>query len=79
GLDDVQVHLVDSVPAAQQFLAWLSDRRPILAVDVESTGLNWWTPDFTRLVQFGDGRNAYAIPVREWRGVIEQALRQYQG
>jgi DNA polymerase-1 len=72
------LHLVDSVDSAQAFLSWLGERRPILAIDTETTGLKWWTPRFTRLVQFGDGKTGWAIGVRDWRGVIETALQHVQ-
>jgi len=42
-------------------------------------GLDWWTPGFTRLVQFGDGAHAWALSVRDWRGAIAEALRRYDG
>lgn len=74
-LDDVQVSLVDSVPEAERFLRWLSERRPTpLAVDTETTGLKWWTPSFLRTVQFGDGEQGWTVPVHLWRGVAQQAL-----
>lgn len=66
--------LVDDVPTAERFLSWLGERRPVLAIDTETTGLEWWTPHFTRLVQFGDGEQGWAVSVRDWRGVIAIAL-----
>jgi DNA polymerase-1 len=72
------LHLVDDVDSAQRFLAWLGERRPILAIDTETTGLDWWEPNFCRLVQFGDGASGWAISVRNWRGVIETALQHVQ-
>lgn len=72
------LHLVDSVDDAQAFLSWLGERRPILAIDTETTGLQWWTPHFTRLIQFGDGQTGWAVPVRNWRGVAEAALQNIQ-
>lgn len=64
-LDGVQVHLVDSVDVAYECKRWLStcDR---VALDTESTGLDQ-DVDRARLVQLGDARQAYVIPV-EWDG-----------
>jgi DNA polymerase-1 len=73
-LGNPDLHLVDSVEDAQAFLRWLGERRPILAIDTETTGLDWWEPGFLRLVQFGDGATGWALGYRDWRGVIEQAL-----
>lgn len=72
----VQLHYVDSPAQAERFLSWLGERRPVLAIDTETTGLEWWTPHFTRMVQFGDGQEGWALSVRDWRGVIAEALRR---
>lgn len=73
------VSLVDNVAAAEEFLAWLGERRPILAIDTETTGFDWWTGrGFLRLVQFGDGARGWAVPVDEWRGVAREALALVQ-
>lgn len=74
---DVKLHYVDSVDDARAFVAWaqgLADTRHPLAIDTETTGLKWWTPRFTRLVQFGVGDEAWAVDVERWRGIIEIAL-----
>lgn len=78
-LDDVNLYMVNTPERAQEFLRWLGERRPVLAIDTETTGLEWWTPNFTRLVQFGDGQTGWTIPLRNWRGVAEIALNQYAG
>jgi DNA polymerase-1 len=76
-LDGVQVHLVDSVDAAGDFLRWLSfhDR---VALDTECSGLDK-DSDRVRLVQFGDAREAWAIPFERWGGVVEEAIRKFEG
>jgi DNA polymerase-1 len=73
-IGDPKARWVGSVDDAQDFLAWLGERRPILAIDTETCGLHWWEPHFTRLVQFGDGQTGWSLDVRNWRGVIETAL-----
>lgn len=60
-------------------MSWLGERRRILAVDTETTGLQWWTPGFTRLVQFGDAETGWAMAADEWRGLARQALTVYEG
>lgn len=75
--DDVQLHYVDSVDDARDFVAWaagLANRRAPVAIDTETTGLKWWTPRFVRLVQFGTADTAYALDAERWRGAIEEAL-----
>lgn len=76
---EAQLTLVSSLAEAQQFMAWLGERRPVLAVDTETTGLKWWTKDFLRLIQFGDAESGWAIPAGEWLGVAREALLQYDG
>lgn len=73
-LADVTLRTVDTVDEADEFLRWLSERRPILSIDTETTGLKWWTPNFLRLVQFGDARTGWTISARRWLGVAEEAL-----
>jgi hypothetical protein len=63
GLDGIQVTLVDSVEKANEFIAWLSERRPhnAIAIDTETgerpgrpreDALSPWHGDL-RLVQVG--------------------------
>lgn len=74
---DVEMHLVRTPEDVEGFMQWLQrtlqDHEPI-AIDTETTGLQWWTHAFTRLVQFGTDREGYAIPVRWWGKVIEHAM-----
>jgi DNA polymerase-1 len=78
-LDGVQIHLVDDVETAYECKRWLStcDR---VALDTESTGLDK-DRDRARLVQLGDARTAYVIPIESdgWGGLVIELLRRYQG
>lgn len=78
-LDDIQVHLVDDVETAYECKRWLStcDR---VALDTESTGLDKDT-DKARLVQLGDARRAYVIPVEwdGWGGLAIELLTRFEG
>src|SRR5262245_25030217 len=60
------------------FLRWLGERRPVLALDIETSGLSL-AHDRIRMVQFGDARHGWAVPYDEWRGVIRHALAEYEG
>lgn len=89
GLSNVKLHLVDSVEKAQQFLAWLGERRPYnaVAVDIETGELPGNDPKDAlspwhgriRLVQVGDGSQGWAIPWEEWSGVFYQGMMDYDG
>lgn len=60
---------------AQWLVAVLNSGQPI-AIDTETTGLEWWTPHFTRLWQIGTARAGWAVPV-EWYGrVVHWAMEQ---
>lgn len=73
-LQGITVRNVATTADCVDFLDWLGQRRPILAIDTETTGLKWWEKDFTRLVQFGDGMTGWALDAQEWRGTITEAL-----
>lgn len=68
--------LVDSIDEVENMLRWLSERRPVLAFDTETSGLDPYR-DKIRLAQFGDAETAWAIPYRDWRGVVRHILEVY--
>lgn len=74
-LEGVQLTLVETLEEAWAFLQWINERRPILAIDTETRGLDWWQPYYGRLAQFGDGQRAWAVPIREWWQVVHDAMR----
>lgn len=89
GLGDVQLHLVDSVEKAGQFLTWLGERRPhdAIAIDTETgeypgrerkDALSPWHGRL-RLVQVGDGQQAWAMAWDEWAGAFYQAMDKFDG
>lgn len=80
GLDDVNVYLVDSVEKAGHLMTWLGERREVMAVDTETTGLKEREPGAAlRLVQIGDDRTGWAIPWAQWGGVFVEAMNKYEG
>jgi DNA polymerase-1 len=89
GLGDVQLHLVDSVEKARDFIAWLGERRPYnaIAIDTETgelpggrreDALSPWHGKL-RLVQVGDGMQGWSIPWDEWSGVFYEAMDKFDG
>ena len=77
-LDGVRLTLVEDFSEVEAFLRWLSERRPVLGVDLETTGLSL-AKDRVRLAQFGDAQQGWALPYEEWRGVVRHALKVYEG
>lgn len=76
--DDVSLTLVETWEDACDFVRWLGERRSALAVDTETTGVEFWR-DRLRLVQFGDTRAGWAVPWDEWRGLIKRVFADYAG
>lgn len=56
---------------------WLGERREVLGVDTESSGLDP-VRDSLRLVQVGDEGTGWAIPWPLWGGLAQEILRAYQ-
>jgi DNA polymerase I len=89
GLGNVKLHLVDSAEKAQQFISWLSEKRPYnaIAIDTETgelpggkreDALSPWHGKLL-LVQVGDGMTGWSIPWDEWSGVFYQAMERFDG
>jgi DNA polymerase-1 len=80
GLDGVKLNLVDDTETAHQLMSWLGERRPVLAVDTETSGLEDWKPDSRlRLVQFGDAKTGWSVPYDLWKGLVLEVFQKYQG
>lgn len=80
-LDEVQLTLVDSYDDVADLFRWLGESRPVLAVDIETTGVNLGR-DRVRLTQLGDADRAWAFPSegnRSYYGAFTEALERYRG
>lgn len=75
---NASLRLVETLEDALEFRSWLGERRPVLGVDTETTGLEWWTPEFLRTVQFGDGATGWTLPWRWWGKLISDSLARYE-
>lgn len=89
GLGDVKLELVDSVAQADRFISWLSERRPLntIAIDTETGeypgnhrdhALSPWHGRL-RLVQVGDGMTGWSIPWENWKGVFYEGMNKFDG
>jgi DNA polymerase I len=77
-LDGVELHRIDSLDEALAFKRWLGERRPILAIDTETSGLKPWK-DHVRLIQFGDRMQGWTIRWDRWAGVALEVFKDYSG
>lgn len=78
GTTDVTLNWVQTSEDVMTFMRWLGERRPILAVDTETEGFDWWV-DGLRTVQFGDRYTGWCIEKDLWWGAIIEALERYEG
>lgn len=77
-LDDItNLHLITNSDEAYEFLRWLS-LQDTLAIDTEGTGLSP-ERDHVRLVQFGNQREAWAVPFELNKMVVLDAVKRFQG
>src|SRR5690606_13936145 len=77
-LESVRLTLVDSFEEAEEFARWLSQPRPVLGLDTETEGLDWWR-DRLRLIQVGDEERGFALPFPNWGGLAVDLLSRYRG
>jgi DNA polymerase-1 len=78
GLEDVELTLIETGEDVENFFSWLGERRPVMGLDIETSGLSL-TRDHVRLVQFGDAKSGWAMAYEDWRGVVKDVLRRYEG
>lgn len=79
GLEDVELHLIDSFDEAQEFWRWLSrGQRTHVAIDTETTGLVIGQ-DHVRLSQVGWTDAGWAIPQHRWSGLLEDLVTKFDG
>lgn len=79
-LRNVKLCRLDTVDDIAIFQEWLKQPRPALSFDCETTGLEWWRPEFrTRLVQFGDSDRAFVLRADRFGVVIEDVFANYPG
>lgn len=78
-LDDVRLHLVDSLDEVLAFREWLGSRdaENVIGLDTETTGLE--RDARVRLVQIGGHVHGWSIPWDGWWGAAADALRRYSG
>lgn len=72
--------LVNTIDDAWDMKRWLGERREILAVDTETSGLDPRAPGAKlRLVQIGDHETGWAIPWEQWGGAAIECLNAWEG
>jgi DNA polymerase-1 len=57
---------------------WAGERRPVMGLDVETGGFDWWR-DRLRTVQLGDANTGWCIDAQMWLGVAKEIIEAYEG
>lgn len=71
-MPDLKLNVLDSPDKMWEFWQWITTRHEYIAVDTETTGLDWWNPAFrVRLIQFGDATSGWSVPFHQWTGLVE--------
>lgn len=77
-LSQAELHLVETHHDVEAFFRWLGERRPVLGMDTESEGLEYWHMD-VRTVQFGDPAHGWTLPLEWWAGAVREVFNTYEG
>lgn len=83
---DIEINLVDSIDKAWEMKRWASERRPVMGLDTETSGLSPYAHDIVtgrpprlRTIQLGDFKAGWTVPWDQWGGVAMELLNQYDG
>lgn len=75
--DEITIYYPERRTDLVGFDQFLAQGDPVLGLDTETTGLGIYEPDFqVRLVQIGNGREAWVLRADLFEGAIVKALRQ---
>lgn len=77
---DLSLTLVNTIDDAMAMKRWLGERREVLGLDTETSGLDPHAPDAKlRLVQIGDHKSGWAVPWEQWGGAVMECLNAWDG
>ncbi|UDL16786.1 DNA polymerase I [Arthrobacter phage Atuin] len=77
---DTSLRLVTCIDDLFDLKSWLGERREVLGLDTETSGLDPWAPDAAlRTIQIGDHRTGWVIPWLGWGGAAIECLNQWEG
>lgn len=77
---DTQLRMVESIDDVFAMKSWLGERRDVLGLDTETTGLNPYENNATiRLIQIGDHKTGWAVPYHLWGGAALECMNLWDG
>ncbi len=78
--EDTSLRLVTCIDDLFDMKRWLGERRDVMGLDTETSGLDPWEPGAKlRLVQIGDHREGWAVPWERWGGAAIECMNAWQG
>lgn len=78
--EDTSLRLVTCIDDLFDMKRWFSERRDVMGLDTETTGLDPWEPGAgLRLVQIGDHREGWAVPWQGWGGAAIELMDAWKG
>ena len=79
-LPDVDLRLVQCIDDLFDLKRWLGERRDVMGLDTETSGLDPWEPGAKlRLIQIGDHTTGWAIPWEGWGGAALECMNAWDG
>ena len=77
---DLELHLVNNNDEVWAMKRWLGERREVLGLDTETSGLDPHAKDAKlRLVQIGDEKTGWAVPFERWGGAVMECINAWEG
>jgi len=78
--EDTSLRLVTCIDDLFDMKRWMGERREVLGLDTETSGLDPWEPGAKlRLVQIGDHREGWAVPWERWGGAAIECMNLWKG
>ena len=77
---DTSLRFVQSIDDLFDMKRWLGERREVMGLDTETSGLSPWEPGARlRMVQIGDHTTGWAVPWEGWGGAAIECMNAWKG
>ena len=77
---ETQIRVVRSIDDVLAMKTWLGERRDILGLDIETSGLDAFKPGARiRSIQIGDHMTGWFVPYELWGGAALEILKVWEG
>ncbi|QFG12227.1 DNA polymerase I [Arthrobacter phage Racecar] len=77
---DIDLRLVSCIDDLFALKSWLGERREVMGLDTETSGLDPYASDARlRLIQIGDHKTGWSIPWEGWGGAAIECLNAWDG